>query len=165
VKGVIIGLRRMATVHELKGKAATEVQTVCGYFTNNASRMKYHEYLAAGCDGRMRGRSEPYVHINRSWRLSSPQDRCGWRSAVIVESLQDSTGRLCEESLVGVARAVTVTFRGFCDCHQSPHSYGPRMTAMTKRDLAKDDQGPQRAFGRIVRWRYARIIQKHEPSC
>jgi len=55
VKGVIIGLRRMATVHELKGKAATEVQTVCGYFTNNASRMKYHEYLAAGCDGRMRG--------------------------------------------------------------------------------------------------------------
>ena len=38
----------MATVHELKGKAATEVQTVCGYFTNNASRMKYHEYLAAG---------------------------------------------------------------------------------------------------------------------
>ena len=48
VKGVIIGLRRMATIHELKGKAAKEVQTVCGYFTNNASRMKYHEYLAAG---------------------------------------------------------------------------------------------------------------------
>lgn len=48
VKGVIIGLRRMATVHELKGKAATEVETVCGYFTNNSTRMKYHEYLAAG---------------------------------------------------------------------------------------------------------------------
>ncbi len=32
---------------------------------------------------------------------------------------------------MGVARAVTVTFRGLCDCHQSPPSNGPRMTAMT----------------------------------
>ena len=27
---------------------ATEIQTVCGYFTNNAGRMKYDEYLKAG---------------------------------------------------------------------------------------------------------------------
>ena len=33
---------------KLKGKAATEIQTVCGDFTNNAGRMKYDEYLKAG---------------------------------------------------------------------------------------------------------------------
>lgn len=48
VRSVIIGLRRMATVHDLKGKAAKEIQTVCGDFTNHAHRMKYAEYLAAG---------------------------------------------------------------------------------------------------------------------
>ena len=48
VTSVITGLRRMATMKKLKGKAATEIQTVCGYFTNNAGRMKYDEYLKAG---------------------------------------------------------------------------------------------------------------------
>ena len=42
------GNRRMATMKKLKGKAATEIQTVCGYFTNNAGRMKYDEYLKGG---------------------------------------------------------------------------------------------------------------------
>ena len=42
-------IHRMATMKKLKGKAATEIQTVCGYFTNNAGRMKYDEYLKAGC--------------------------------------------------------------------------------------------------------------------
>ena len=60
-------------------------------------------------------------------------------------------GRLCscgcrcwQESLIDVALAVTVTFRGLCDCHQSPPSNGPRMTAMTVFDLAKQHQCPQR---------------------
>lgn len=48
VKSVITGLRRMATLQKLMGQSATEIDTVCGYFTNHASRMKYDEYLKAG---------------------------------------------------------------------------------------------------------------------
>ena len=48
VTSVITGLRRMATMKKLKGKAETEIQTVCGYFTNNSCSMKYDEYLKAG---------------------------------------------------------------------------------------------------------------------
>ena len=66
----------------------------------------------------------------------------GWLSTVIVKSSQDSTGRLSEESIIDIARAMTVTFRGLSDRHQSPHSDGPRVTAMTERDLAKNDQWP-----------------------
>jgi hypothetical protein len=47
-KGVILGLRRMATTHDLKGTAAKEVTTACHYFENNLDRMKYDQYLAAG---------------------------------------------------------------------------------------------------------------------
>ena len=49
----------------------------------------------------------------------------GWRSTVIIELSQDSIGRLSEESIVDVACAVTVTFRGLGDCHKLPHSHGP----------------------------------------
>ncbi len=62
-----------------------------------------------------------------------------------------------------VARAVTVTFRGLSNRHPPSHSHGTRITAMTKRNLAKDDQGPQRSFGLIVRRRHTRIIQKDKP--
>ena len=48
VHSVTTGLRRMATMKKLKGRAAAEIQTVCRYFTNNAGRMKYDEYLKAG---------------------------------------------------------------------------------------------------------------------
>lgn len=48
VKGVIAGLRQMATKRDLKGAARKEVDTVCGYFENHADRMRYDEYLRAG---------------------------------------------------------------------------------------------------------------------
>jgi hypothetical protein len=48
VRGVVKGLRRMATRNALRGTAATEIATVCNYFENNAERMSYHLYLQAG---------------------------------------------------------------------------------------------------------------------
>jgi hypothetical protein len=48
VQSVITGLKRMAALHRLDRKGQTEIATVCGYFKNNASRMKYHEYLSQG---------------------------------------------------------------------------------------------------------------------
>lgn len=48
VAGVVKGLRRMASCQGLCGSDRKEIETVCGYFENNAERMRYHEYLAAG---------------------------------------------------------------------------------------------------------------------
>jgi hypothetical protein len=48
VQSVITGLKRMAALHRLDKKGRTEIATVCGYFENNASRMKYDEYLSQG---------------------------------------------------------------------------------------------------------------------
>jgi hypothetical protein len=48
VRGVITGLRRMASQQQLKGAARKAVTTACNYFEKNAARMRYDEYLAAG---------------------------------------------------------------------------------------------------------------------
>ncbi len=48
VAGVIRGLRRMDTDRKLTGEKLKTINTVCGYLTNNATRMKYDEYLQAG---------------------------------------------------------------------------------------------------------------------
>lgn len=48
VRGVITGLRKMATSRGLAGQARNEIRTICGYFEANAHRMRYDEYLAAG---------------------------------------------------------------------------------------------------------------------
>ena len=48
VKGVVAGLRRMATVRNLRGSPRKEIDTVCGYFEAHQDRMRYDEYLAAG---------------------------------------------------------------------------------------------------------------------
>jgi hypothetical protein len=48
VSGVVTGLRRMASLHDLKGTALKDVTTTCNYFENNAQRMRYDEYLKAG---------------------------------------------------------------------------------------------------------------------
>ncbi len=48
VSAVIVGLRRLATAHKLKGKKRTKLNTIINYFTNNKDRMRYHEYLSAG---------------------------------------------------------------------------------------------------------------------
>ena len=47
-RGVIRGLRHMATQRNLRGTARKNVQTAATYFEKNAHRMRYDEYLAAG---------------------------------------------------------------------------------------------------------------------
>ena len=46
--GVISGMRRMASQHNLKGEALKAVTTACNYFETNLARMRYDEYLQAG---------------------------------------------------------------------------------------------------------------------
>jgi hypothetical protein len=48
VKGVVAGLRRMATIRGLCGIALREVRDVCRYFENHLHRMRYDEYLREG---------------------------------------------------------------------------------------------------------------------
>jgi hypothetical protein len=48
VAGVLTGIRRMASLRNLKGEALKTVKTTCTYFENNAHRMRYDEYLKAG---------------------------------------------------------------------------------------------------------------------
>jgi hypothetical protein len=48
VKTVIAGLRRRATASALIEADAKVIATVCAYFENNASRMRYDVYLSAG---------------------------------------------------------------------------------------------------------------------
>jgi hypothetical protein len=48
VGAVIGGLRRLSTVHKLKGQTRSTLQDVIRYFDNNRNSMRYDEYLAAG---------------------------------------------------------------------------------------------------------------------
>ena len=48
VQGVISGLRRMGTTHNLTGKAAEDLARICGYLEKNSDRMRYDEYLRRG---------------------------------------------------------------------------------------------------------------------
>ena len=48
VSSVIVGLRRLATINNLKGKKRKKIETITNYFAKNQHRMRYHEYLAAG---------------------------------------------------------------------------------------------------------------------
>ena len=81
VHGVVAGLRQMATKRGLKGKGREEIVTVCGYFEKHAHRMRYDEYLAAGCPiatGVIEGACRHLVkdRMERSgmrWRLAGAQ--------------------------------------------------------------------------------------------
>jgi hypothetical protein len=48
VEGVIRSLKWKATYHCLAGERLKQLKQACCYFENNASRMRYDEYLAAG---------------------------------------------------------------------------------------------------------------------
>lgn len=47
-KGVIRGLREMATKRHLTGSKKKTIRAICGYLEKNLERMRYDEYLAAG---------------------------------------------------------------------------------------------------------------------
>jgi hypothetical protein len=48
VRSVIAGLRQMGTKHNLRGKKREKLAKICSYLQNNAHRMRYDAYLAAG---------------------------------------------------------------------------------------------------------------------
>lgn len=48
VLGVVRGLRQMGSTRQLKGKPLQSLYRICGYLENNASRMRYDEYLRRG---------------------------------------------------------------------------------------------------------------------
>jgi hypothetical protein len=48
VRSVIAGLRQMGTKRKLRGKKREKLAKLCGYLQNNAHRMRYDAYLAAG---------------------------------------------------------------------------------------------------------------------
>ena len=48
VVSVVRGIRQMVTRHKLSHKKRQQVNRICGYFEKNASRMRYHVYLARG---------------------------------------------------------------------------------------------------------------------
>ncbi len=81
VRGVVAGLRQMATKRGVKGKKLAEITTVCGYFEKHADRMRYDEYLAAGypiATGVIEGACRHLVkdRMERSgmrWRLAGAQ--------------------------------------------------------------------------------------------
>ena len=81
VRGVIGGLRQMATKRGLKGDRLKQITTVCGYFEKHAHRMRYDDYLAAGypiASGVIEGACRHLVkdRMERSgmrWRLEGAQ--------------------------------------------------------------------------------------------
>jgi hypothetical protein len=93
VRGVITGLRHMATRYDLKGQKRREITVVCGYFQNNIQRMRYHEYLREGypiATGVIEGACRHLVkdRMERSgmrWRLPGAQAmlnvRAVWQSS------------------------------------------------------------------------------------
>jgi hypothetical protein len=95
-KGVIRGMRRMASQHGLRGTALKEVRRVCGYLENNLERMRYDEYLSKGypiATGVIEGACRHLVkdRMERSgmrWSLAGAQAMLNVR-AVLASSLWD----------------------------------------------------------------------------
>ena len=48
VEGIIRGLRRMGTIHKLRGDHLKDLIRICGYFEKNKQRMRYDVYLKQG---------------------------------------------------------------------------------------------------------------------
>jgi hypothetical protein len=93
VRGVITGLRQMASKRGLTGQKRREITVVCGYFENNVHRMGYDEYLREGypiATGVIEGACRHLVkdRMERSgmrWRLDGAQAmlnvRAVWQSS------------------------------------------------------------------------------------
>lgn len=48
VDGVVRGLKRMASLHNVSGRSLSTINTICNYFTRHRHRMRYDDYLAKG---------------------------------------------------------------------------------------------------------------------
>ena len=123
VSGVVKGLRRMATEHELRGAQRKEIATVCNYFENNAHRMRYDEYLKAGypiASGVIEGACRHIIKDRMEqggmrWRLVGAEAMLNVR-AVNASSEWENFGswrQLEEAKRVHPHRALVTEYRGF----------------------------------------------------
>jgi hypothetical protein len=123
VLGVILGMRRMASQRGLKGAALKAVTTTCNYFENNAHRMHYDEYLAAGypiASGVIEGACRHVIkdrmeHGGMRWTLAGAQAMLDVR-CVSASSEWDHFGqwRQAEEAKrVHRHRALVANYQGF----------------------------------------------------
>ena len=91
VRSVMAGLRQMGTKRQLRGKKRDKLAKLCGYLQNNAHRMRYDEYLAAGypiASGVIEGACRHVVkdRMERSgmrWTLESAQAMLDVRSTYV----------------------------------------------------------------------------------
>jgi hypothetical protein len=123
VSGVVKGLRRMATEHDLRGAQLKEITTVCNYFENNAHRMRYDEYLQAGypiASGVIEGACRHIIKDRMEqggmrWRLVGAEAMLNVR-AVNASSEWEEFGRwrqLEQAKRVHPHRALVSQYRGF----------------------------------------------------
>ena len=91
VGSVVSGLRQMGTKRKLRGKKREKLAKLCGYLHNNAHRMRYDEYLAAGypiASGVIEGACRHFVkdRMERSgmrWTIDSAQSMLDVRSTYL----------------------------------------------------------------------------------
>jgi hypothetical protein len=123
VSGVMKGLRRMATEHDLRGAQLKEISTVCNYFENNAHRMRYDEYLKAGypiASGVIEGACRHIIKDRMEqggmrWRLVGAEAMLNVR-AVSASSEWEAFGRwrqLEEAKRVHPQQGLVSEYRGF----------------------------------------------------
>lgn len=99
VSSVVVGLRRLATTHNLKGKKREKLETIINYFTNNKDRMRYHEYLAAGypiASGVIEGACRHVVkdrleRTGMTWTLAGAQAMLSLRCIHLSDQWDDFT--------------------------------------------------------------------------
>jgi len=91
VHSVVSGLRQMGTKRKLRGKKRDKLAKICGYLHNNAHRMHYDAYLAAGypiASGVIEGACRHFVkdRMERSgmrWTIESAQAMLDVRSTYL----------------------------------------------------------------------------------
>jgi hypothetical protein len=121
--GVVKGLRRMATEHNLSGVKRKEITTVCNYFENNAHRMRYDEYLQAGypiATGIIEGACRHIIKDRMEqggmrWRLAGAESMLNVRAVSASSEWENfmKWRQLEQAKRVHPHRALTSEYRGF----------------------------------------------------
>ena len=91
VHAVVAGLRQMGTKRKLRGKKREQLAKICVYLANNAHRMQYDVYLAAGypiASGVIEGACRHFIkdRMERSgmrWTIESAQAMLDMRSTYL----------------------------------------------------------------------------------
>jgi hypothetical protein len=91
VRSVVAGLRQIGTKRKLRGKKREKLAKICAYLDNNAHRMRYDVYLAAGypiASGVIEGACRHFIkdRMERSgmrWTIESAQAMLDMRSTYL----------------------------------------------------------------------------------